>query len=67
MINESIAIAILLISFFGFIAFRMPVAYAIGVSSVITMAYLQLPLMQVVQLMVKGVFSFSLKIFPYQK
>ena len=36
MVNESVAIAILLISFFGFIVFRMPVAYAIGVSSVIT-------------------------------
>ena len=42
MINESIAIAILLISFFGFIAFRMPVAYAIGVSSVITVSYTHL-------------------------
>ena len=49
MVNESVAIAILLISFFGFIVFRMPVAYAIGVSSVITMAYLKLPLMQIVQ------------------
>lgn len=48
MVNESVAIAILLISFFGFIVFRMPVAYAIGVSSVITMAYLKLPLMQIV-------------------
>lgn len=65
MVNETIAIAMLLISFFGFIVFRMPVAYAIGVSSVITMAYLQLPLMQVVQLMVKGVFSFSLMAVPF--
>ncbi len=65
MVNESVAIAILLITFFGFIAFRMPVAYAIGVSSVITMAYLRLPLMQVVQLMVKGVFSFSLMAVPF--
>ena len=65
MVNESVAIAILLISFFGFIVFRMPVAYAIGVSSVITMAYLKLPLMQIVQLMVKGVFSFSLMAVPF--
>ena len=65
MVNETVAIAILLITFFGFIAFRMPVAYAIGVSSVLTMAYLRLPLMQVVQLMVKGVFSFSLMAVPF--
>lgn len=65
MVNESVAIILLLTTFFGFIAFRMPVAYAIGVSSVITMAYLKLPLMQVVQLMVKGVFSFSLMAVPF--
>lgn len=51
--------------FFGFIFLRMPIAYAIGVASVITMMYLQLPLMQVVQLMVKGVFSFSLMAVPF--
>ena len=65
MASESVAIIILLCTFFGFIAFRMPVAYAIGVSSVLTMMYLKLPLMQVVQLMVKGVFSFSLMAVPF--
>lgn len=65
MASESVAIIILLSTFFGFIIFRMPVAYAIGVSSVLTMMYLKLPLMQVVQLMVKGVFSFSLMAVPF--
>ena len=60
MVNETVAIAILLITFFGFIVFRMPVAYAIGVSSVLTMAYIRLQLMKVLHMMVKGLFSFSI-------
>lgn len=63
--NTTVATAMLIIMFFGFILLRMPIAYAIGVASVITMMYLQLPLMQVVQLMVKGVFSFSLMAVPF--
>lgn len=63
--NTTVATAMLIIMFFGFIFLRMPIAYAIGVASVITMMYLQLPLMQVVQLMVKGVFSFSLMAVPF--
>ena len=63
--NTTVATAMLSIMFFGFIFLRMPIAYAIGVASVITMIYLQLPLMQVVQLMVKGVFSFSLMAVPF--
>lgn len=63
--NTTVATAMLIIMFFGFIFLRMPIAYAIGVASVITMIYLQLPLMQVVQLMVKGVFSFSLMAVPF--
>lgn len=63
--NTTVATAMLIIMFFAFIFLRMPIAYAIGVASVITMVYLQLPLMQVVQLMVKGVFSFSLMAVPF--
>lgn len=65
MVNETVAIVLLIGMFFGLIVFRFPVAYAIGVASVATMAYLQLPLMQCVQLMVKGVFSFSLMAVPF--
>ncbi len=65
MINETHAIILMISLFFGLIIIRFPVAYAIGVASVATMAYLRLPLMQCVQLMVKGVFSFSLMAVPF--
>lgn len=42
-----------------------PVAYAIGIAAVAGMLYMQLPLQQAVQLMVKGVFSFSLMAVPF--
>lgn len=63
--DPNIAIAILLGSFFLFIALSFPVAYAIGISSVLGMIYMGLDLQQVVQLMVKGVFSFSLMAVPF--
>jgi tripartite ATP-independent transporter DctM subunit len=44
---------------------RFPIAFAIGISSVITVAYLGLPLMQIAQLMVKGVNVFSLMAVPF--
>ncbi len=63
--DTQMAAIMLIVMFFGFIFLRMPIAYAIGIASVITMVYLKLPLMQVVQLMVKGVFSFSLMAVPF--
>ncbi|ETP71522.1 TRAP-type transport system, large permease component, partial [Lachnospiraceae bacterium JC7] len=63
--STTVATIMLIGMFFGFIILRMPIAYAIGMASVITFIYLQLPLMQVVQLMVKGVFSFSLMAVPF--
>ncbi|OON85259.1 hypothetical protein BXO88_13410 [Oribacterium sp. C9] len=63
--STTVATIMLIGMFFGFIILRMPIAYAIGMASVITFMYLQLPLMQVVQLMVKGVFSFSLMAVPF--
>lgn len=65
MVNETFAIALMVGLFFGLILLRMPVAYSIGIASVVTMGYLNLPLMQCVQLMVKGVFSFSLMAVPF--
>lgn len=65
MVSESFAIILMIGLFFGLIILRTPVAYSIGIASVVTMAYLQLPLMQCVQLMVKGVFSFSLMAVPF--
>ena len=65
MIAESTAIILMVVMFFGLIILRIPVAYAIGISSCVTMYLLGLPLMQCVQLMVKGVFSFSLMAVPF--
>lgn len=63
--NETTAIIILIVLFFAFIILSFPIAYAIGIASVIGMIYMQLNLQQVVQLMVKGVFSFSLMAVPF--
>ncbi|MCI7227616.1 MAG: TRAP transporter large permease [Lachnospiraceae bacterium] len=63
--NETTAIIILIVLFFLFIALSFPIAYAIGIASVVGMIYMQLNLQQVVQLMVKGVFSFSLMAVPF--
>ena len=63
--NETTAIIILIVLFFAFIILSFPIAYAIGIASVVGMIYMQLNLQQVVQLMVKGVFSFSLMAVPF--
>ncbi|MFV0504235.1 MAG: TRAP transporter large permease [Lachnospirales bacterium] len=63
--DPNIAIAILLISFFLLIALSFPVAYAIGISSVLGMIYMGLDLRQIIQLMVKGIFNFSLMAVPF--
>ena len=63
--NTTIAIAILIVLFFVFIILSFPIAYAIGIAAVIGMMYMKLNLQQVVQLMVKGVFSFSLMAVPF--
>lgn len=44
---------------------RVPIAFAIGISSILTTAYLGLPLMQIAQLMVKGVNVFTLMAVPF--
>ena len=56
--NTTVAIWILVITFFVLIFLSFPVAYAIGIASVVGMMYMGLNLQQIVQLMVKGVFSF---------
>jgi tripartite ATP-independent transporter DctM subunit len=63
--TNTIAVLILVITFFVMIIARFPIAFAIGISSVITVAYLGLPLMQIAQLMVKGVNVFSLMAVPF--
>jgi len=65
MTTESIAILILLGSFLLMILLRFPIAYAVGISSVLCLSYLGLPLTTVCQQMVKGVNSFSLMAVPF--
>lgn len=63
--QEEIAILILVGSFFVMLICRFPIAFAIGISSVLTAHYLGLPLMQLAQLMVKGVNIFTLMAVPF--
>jgi tripartite ATP-independent transporter DctM subunit len=63
--TNSIAILILVVSFFVMLIARFPIAFAIGISSIITTGYLKIPLMQIAQLMVKGVNVFTLMAVPF--
>ena len=63
--NTTTAIVLLIVLFFLFIALSFPIAYAIGIAAVIGMFYMGLNPQQIVQLMVKGVFSFSLMAVPF--
>lgn len=62
---ESMAILILLGSFFIMILLRFPIAYAVALSSVFTLMYQGLPLTTVAQQMVRGISSFSLMAVPF--
>lgn len=65
MFNPTVAMWLLLGSFFVFILLRMPVIFAIAVSSCITLLYVNIPLMAFIQQMGKGVDSFSLMAIPF--
>ncbi len=62
---QSIAILILLGSFFIMVFLRFPIAYAVALSSLFTLVYQGLPLTTIVQQMVKGISSFSLMAVPF--
>lgn len=62
---NSVAVLILVSTFFIMLICRVPIAFAIGISSIITAWYLELPLMQIAQLMVKGVNVFTLMAVPF--
>ena len=62
---NSTAVLILVVSFFVMLIGRVPIAFAIGISSILTTAYLGLPLMQIAQLVVKGVNVFTLMAVPF--
>ena len=61
----NIAIAILLISFVFFLAVRVPITFCLGLSSVITAVYLQIPIPTLFQRMVNGIQSFNLLAIPF--
>ncbi|MDA3812159.1 MAG: TRAP transporter large permease [Spirochaetaceae bacterium] len=65
MIVDSMAIFILLGTFFLFILLRFPIAYAVALSSILCLLYQGLPLSTVAQQMVKGISSFSLMAVPF--
>ena len=65
MSTETAAVVILVASFFVMLVCRFPIAFAIGLSSIITARYLDLRLMQIAQLMVKGVNVFTLMAVPF--
>lgn len=65
MIANSNAILLLLGSFLGFIALRVPVAFGLLASSVLTAVYCGLPTAMLAQAMVRGINSFSLLAIPF--
>ena len=65
MYSPNTAVLILVGSFFVMLVCRFPIAFAIGISSVLTTVYIGLPLMQIAQLMVKGVNVFTLMAVPF--
>ncbi|MGI5910495.1 MAG: TRAP transporter large permease [Sphaerochaetaceae bacterium] len=62
---QSIAAIVLLGSFFLMVFLRFPIAYAVGLSSVLCMVTLGQNLNDVCRLMVKGISSFSLMAVPF--
>ena len=62
---QSIAILILIGSFFIMVFLRFPIAYAVGLASLFTLLYQGLPLTTIAQQMVKGISTFSLMAVPF--
>ena len=62
---ESLAVLVLLGSFFLFILLRFPIAYAVGLSTVLCQLVQGQALVTLPQQMVKGIWSFSLMAVPF--
>lgn len=62
---DSLAILILLCSFFAMVFLRFPIAYAVAISSLLTLLHMDLPLTTICQQMVKGISSYSLMAVPF--
>ncbi len=65
MADMNLAIAILIGSFFIFVICKMPITFALAASTSLTMLYLGIPLMAMVQQMAKAINSFSLMAIPF--
>ena len=65
MVNNNIAVMILLVTFFVLILLRVNIAFAVGIASGLCLMYLRIPLSNVCQQMVKGLNSFSLMAVPF--
>ena len=65
MSTQEIATLILLGSFLLMVLLRFPIAYAVGISSVLCLIYLGRPLTIMAQQMVRGISSFSLMAVPF--
>ena len=65
MYDANLAIWLLLGSFVIFIVCKMPVTFALAVSSCLTMTYMGIPLMAFIQQMGKAINSFSLMAIPF--
>ncbi|MFA6734745.1 MAG: TRAP transporter large permease [Sphaerochaetaceae bacterium] len=65
MAGNTLATTVLLVSFFVMVFMRFPIAYAVGLSSVLCMLTLGQNLNDVCRLMVKGISSFSLMAVPF--
>lgn len=65
MFDANTAIALLFGTFFLFIICRLPITFALAGSTAITMLYVHVPLMSLVQQMSKAINSFSLMAIPF--
>lgn len=65
MYDPTVAIWLLLGTFVLFILIKMPVTFALAVSSCITLVYVHIPLMAFIQQMGKSINSFSLMAIPF--
>jgi len=65
MSSNSIGIIILLGGFLGLMALRVPIAFALGLSSLATAWYLGVPSLLVAQRMVNGLYSFTFLAVPF--
>ncbi len=59
------AISLLLGSFAILVLIKMPIAFSLGISSIITAYYLDVPMAMIAQAMVRGINSFSLLAIPF--